>query len=173
MKITYSFLIIIVLSLTTCKKDNTVSSDLDQELTIFFMNDLHGQIDNFSKVKYIIDEEKENTDVLVVCAGDIFSGNPVVDIYEPQGYPMIDLLNEIGTDVMAIGNHEFDYGEETFRDRVEQSDFPWICANIDPGTSVISDPPEYVTLNIGELKVTVIGFIETVIGNPIYTKIGK
>jgi len=30
----------------------------ETELTIFFVNDQHGQLDNFSKIKHIVDNEK-------------------------------------------------------------------------------------------------------------------
>ena len=86
MKKTLQILLLVLISFSACKKDPITPADQVQELTVFFVNDMHGQIDNFSKVKYIIDEERQNTDVLVVCTGDIFSGNPIVDIYDPQGF---------------------------------------------------------------------------------------
>lgn len=50
----------------SCKKE---TPDTVYNLTIFHVNDVHGQIDNFSKVKYIIDKERQNTNVIVCCAG--------------------------------------------------------------------------------------------------------
>jgi 5'-nucleotidase / UDP-sugar diphosphatase len=85
----------------SCKKETPESV---QTLTVFHVNDVHGQIDNFSKIKYIIDKERETGNVIVCSAGDIFSGNPVVNIYTPKGYPMIDIMNAIGFDIMAIMN---------------------------------------------------------------------
>ena len=150
MKKAIIFLIAIFL-ISACKKDNP--KPIANNLTIFFFNDQQGQIDNFSKIKYIIDKEKQNGDVIVCCGGDIFSGNPVVDNYEEMGYPMIDLMNKVGVDISAIGNHEFDYGESTLADRIEQADFDWICANVNMENSVIPQPPEYKTINAGDLKI--------------------
>lgn len=155
----FLFFLFVILSFASCKKETPV--DTTKQLTIFHVNDMHGQIDNFAKVKYIIDEERQKTNVIVCCAGDIFSGNPVVDIYSPKGYPMIDIMNTIGFDVMAIGNHEFDYGEQIFEDRKQQADFPWICANVNTENSVITDPPDYTTVTVDNLKVTFLGLIET------------
>jgi len=154
----FVLILFIILSFASCKKNK---NDVAKELTIFFMNDIHGQIDNFSKVKDIIDKERSETNVIVTCAGDIFSGNPIIDIYSPKGYPIIDIMNTIDFDISEIGNHEFDYGESVLKDRIEQSDFPWICANINTENSQISSPPKFKTINIGDLKITFLGLLET------------
>ncbi|RLD50591.1 MAG: hypothetical protein DRI94_08225 [Bacteroidetes bacterium] len=151
-------IVFVILSFASCKKE---TPDTLKNLTIFYVNDVHGQIDNFAKVKYIIDQERQKTNVIVSCAGDIFSGNPVVDIYSPKGYPMIDIMNTIDFDIMAVGNHEFDYGESIFKDRNEQADFPWISANINTENSVIPELPAYKTISAGNIKVTFLGLIET------------
>ena len=93
----------------------------DKKLTIFILNDIHGQIDNFAKVKYLVDQEKTKTNVILTSAGDIFSGNPIVDNYPQKGFPIIDLMNRVGFDVSVIGNHEFDYGEANLKERMEQA----------------------------------------------------
>ncbi|MCF6167593.1 bifunctional UDP-sugar hydrolase/5'-nucleotidase [Lutibacter sp.] len=132
-----------------------------KELTIFHINDQHGNLDNFSKIKYIIDKEKEQTNVIIVCAGDIFSGNPVVDNYEEKGFPMIDVMNKVGFDIATIGNHEFDYGETILKDRFQQSQFEWVCANVDMNTTGIPEPNEYKTITKNDVKVTFLGLVET------------
>jgi 5'-nucleotidase/UDP-sugar diphosphatase len=102
--------LILILIVASCnKKDQRPDNNFD--LTIFFLNDYHGQIDNFSKVKHIIDLERENTNVIVAGGGDIFSGNPVVDYYPEKGYPMIDMMNRVGFDVAVVGNHEYVMGK--------------------------------------------------------------
>jgi 2',3'-cyclic-nucleotide 2'-phosphodiesterase (5'-nucleotidase family) len=46
----------------SCSKDTTNSilpaEENYKELTIFHINDQHGKLDNFSKIKYIVDKEK-------------------------------------------------------------------------------------------------------------------
>jgi len=140
------------------KKKNPVAAE---ELTIFFINDQHGQIDNFSKVAHIIKTEEQFTSVVVACSGDMFSGNPVVDNFPEKGYPMIDLMNRVGFDVCVPGNHEYDYGESILADRIKQSEFAWICANVDMGESGVPEPQEYSTVSVNGLKVTFLGLVET------------
>lgn len=132
-----------------------------KNLTIFFINDQHGQLDNFSKIKHIIDQEKLKTNVITACSGDIFSGNPVVDNYPQKGFPMIDVMNQVGFDISVLGNHEFDYGESILTDRINQANFDWVCANVDMGNSGIPEPSPYKTITVANLKVTFLGLIET------------
>lgn len=158
-----SLAIFLILS---CSKDNnennnTPNDPISKNLSIFFVNDQHGQLENFSKIKHIVDQEKQGTNVLVVCSGDIFSGNPVVDNYEDKGYPIIDVMNRVGFDISVLGNHEFDYGEAILKDRIEQADFDWVCANVDMENTGIPEPYEYKSLSIDGLKVTFLGLIET------------
>ncbi|MDU8887034.1 bifunctional UDP-sugar hydrolase/5'-nucleotidase [Yeosuana sp. MJ-SS3] len=135
--------------------------DTTKDLTIYFINDQHGQLDNFAKIKYIVDEAKESTNVIVACSGDIFSGNPVVDNYPEKGFPMIDIMNQVGFDVSVIGNHEFDYGEAIFTDRVNQANFQWVCANVDMSSSTIPQSSPYTTVTVDDIKVTFLGLVET------------
>lgn len=156
--------VLILLVLFSCGKDDgsgVISTDETQELTIFYINDPHSQLTNFAKIKHIVDEAKQETNVLLVAAGDIFSGSPYVDQYEPKGYPIIDVMNRTGFDVAVIGNHEFDYGLSTLEDRINQSTFPWICANVDAESSALTQPEPFITLTSGELSITFLGLVET------------
>ena len=151
--------------LVSCSSDSgndpTAPEVTGERLTIFFINDPHGRINNFAKVKHIVDAERANNEVLLVSAGDLFSGNPIVDQHPEKGSPMIDLMNQAGFDISVMGNHEFDYGLATLQDRVDQSDFPWILANMQVGDTELAQPDPYKTLTVGELKITFLGLVET------------
>jgi 2',3'-cyclic-nucleotide 2'-phosphodiesterase (5'-nucleotidase family) len=160
------FYLFIAFAFFSCSKDGSSITDLPIEnnlkkITIFHINDVHGSIDNFAKIKYLVDEEKKKTNVLFVCAGDTFSGNPVVDFYNEKGYPMIDLMNKAGVDIAVLGNHEFDYGETILNNRINQSHFEWICANLNTDNSPIQQPQAYSTININDINVTFLGLIQT------------
>ena len=163
MKNRFIFLLTILLLITGCSKteEHKFVLPVEKNLTIFFVNDQHGQLDNFSKIKHIIDLEKEETNVMTVCSGDIFSGNPVVDNHPEKGFPMIDVMNRVGFDVSVIGNHEFDYGESILTDRMSQSSFDWVCANVDMKDSSIPAPFDYKTISVDDIKVTFLGLVET------------
>lgn len=156
--------ILIVLLFLACSKNESnpeITTNQSKEITIFHINDQHGQLDNFSKIKHIVDEEKQISNVLLVCGGDMFSGNPVVDNHPQKGFPMIDVMNTVGFDVSVIGNHEFDYGELILNDRFNQSKFSWVCANINTTNSTITQPNAFKTIEINGLKITFLGLVET------------
>ena len=152
-------ILLVIFAIVSC--NNSGNDNVAKKLTIFFVNDIHGQLDNFSKIKYIVDAERQTSNVIVACSGDIFSGNPIVDSYEEKGYPVIDAMNKVGFDISVIGNHDFDYGKTTFKSRVEQADFDWVCANVDMGITNLPEPFEYKTIRIDNLNVTFLGLIET------------
>ncbi|WEG16625.1 S-layer homology domain-containing protein [Alkalihalophilus pseudofirmus] len=131
-------------------------------LDIVHTNDMHAKIANFGKISAYIDEKRaESSNFLYLDAGDIFSGNPVVDLQD--GEPIIALLNEMGLDAMAIGNHEFDYGQEAFQERVEQSNFPWLSANTEvvDETIAIEQPEPYEIFELEDVTVGVLGLTQT------------
>ena len=105
----------------------------DKQIIILSTNDMHAHIDDYAKVAaYVEQERQKNPNVLVLSAGDLFSGNPIVD-YCPKygnGFPIIDLMNRIGYRFTAFGNHEFDYGQHILCDRMAQAEFPFLCANM-------------------------------------------
>ena len=152
---------LLILALGSCNNKSGEDDPNPVNLTIFFVNDQHGQIGKFDRVKTIVDEAKANGNAVLVSAGDIFSGNPIVDYYDEKGFPMIDVMNQTGFDVGVLGNHEFDYGLKVLEDRIKQSEFPWILANVNTINSSLTQPDPYVTLKVGELTVTFLGLVET------------
>ncbi len=144
---------------------SNVSAINDADTTtviIISVNDMHAKIDNFPKFKALVDDiRQQNDEVLVVSAGDMFTGNPVVDQYPDKGYPMIELMNTVGFSIGAIGNHEFDYGQETLKKRIDQAHFPLISANIksnDPN-GVNPAPYKIISLKNG-LRIAFTGVIQ-------------
>mgnify|MGYP003670859608 CR=1 FL=1 len=154
--------VFLFLIISCTNKSSSLSIELtNKKLAIFILNDIHGQIDNFAKVKYLVDQEKTKTNVILTSAGDIFSGNPIVDNYPQKGFPIIDLMNRVGFDVSVIGNHEFDYGEANLKERMEQANFDWVCANVQTNTSVIPQPSPYTTITTNNINITFLGLVET------------
>lgn len=149
------------LAIFLCSCENTRKSAGESKLTIFFINDSHSRINNFSKIKSIIEETDAEENVIIVHSGDMFSGNPVVDFHEEQGFPVIDLMNRIGFDVAALGNHEFDYGQEVLQKRMEQAEFELLCANMESESLLLEDVPATLTIMEGDLRISFVGVIET------------
>ncbi|MBM7539844.1 5'-nucleotidase C-terminal domain-containing protein [Amphibacillus cookii] len=133
------------------------------ELKVLHTNDIHARINDFGKMAAYIKAEREvASHSLYLDAGDIFSGNPVVDLQ--YGLPIVELLNHIDLQAMAIGNHEFDYGQEETVKRIEQANFPWLSANMVVGNDTLVDFPQpelYHIFDVDGLTVGVLSLTET------------
>ena len=142
-----------------------LSSFAQETIVIFAINDPHSEIENFSKIKPLIDAEKaKNQKVYFVAAGDLFSGNPIVDYHKDKGFPMIDMLNKTALDVSVIGNHEFDYGQDILNERIAQANFPFILDNFTGGTGELADIEGSTIITKDNFSIAFIGVVET--GSP-------
>jgi len=73
--------------------------------------------------------DKQGADeVLLLDAGDTMQGTLISNYF--YGASTIEIYNEMGYDATAIGNHEFDWGQDVLVDRVGQAEFPFLSANI-------------------------------------------
>ncbi|MCL3779714.1 bifunctional metallophosphatase/5'-nucleotidase [Prolixibacteraceae bacterium JC049] len=131
-------------------------------VVLLHTNDVHGRIQGFPRLKFIVDSLSEVHDnVYLLSAGDMFSGNPYVDQYDPKGYPMIDLMNMCEYDVATLGNHEFDYGQAVLKDRIEQAKFPFLCANIiDPEFNIGTTSPGIILKTKNNKSVSIGGLLQ-------------
>ena len=64
---------------------------------------------------------------LLLDAGDCFQGTPVGTL--TKGKAVIEAMNLLGYDAMAIGNHEYDEGVENLRRLSRLANFPMLSAN--------------------------------------------
>ena len=139
----------------------------ETRIVIFHSNDIHGKIDNFAKVAAIIESERKNCEnVYYFSAGDNFTGNPVIDQYDPPGEPVLELYNRLGLDLLYPGNHEFDYGLENLKKFAARARFPLVSANIEalPGSFPQLRPSVLLKTRNG-LKIAVFGLIQIEAGN--------
>jgi 5'-nucleotidase len=95
-----------------------------------------------------------NPNVITVLAGDLLSpsalGTARVEGQRLDGRQMVAVLNAAGLDYATFGNHEFDLSERPFLERLRESRFRWISANVS-GTSgaSIAGVDRHAILRIG------------------------
>jgi len=154
----------------------------DLMLDVIFTNDIHGGIDRYpatfmnpdfppilggggSAATYIKSVRKLSStglrDNLLIDAGDFFQGHPVGTMSD--GRSIITYMNMIGYDFLAIGNHEFDLGEDILIKTLENAEFPILSCNIvKKGTEELIDYvlPYKIIEKIG-LRIGVIGVTTT------------
>jgi 2',3'-cyclic-nucleotide 2'-phosphodiesterase (5'-nucleotidase family) len=150
-----------------CDQTRTSTADSKEiRIILFHINDVHGQIDDFARIAWVVEQEKKKNPrsaVFFLNAGDNFSGNPVVDHFQPKGEPILQLMNRMGVDVMVLGNHEFDYGQEVLKGFMERANFPILCANIhvDEQKESFPHPPPFTILKTpAGLKIAILGLLQ-------------
>ena len=102
---------------------------------------------------------EKNPNTLFMMAGDTIS--PSVESITYKGAQMIEAWNAIGLDYATFGNHEFDFGPDVLVDRIKESKFSWIAANvIDTRTNQpFGDAKRYVVREFGGVKVGLFGLV--------------
>jgi len=108
---------------------------------ILSTNDIHAHIDRFPCLATAVERCRDTADVILVDAGDRWTGNAYVDLAEDRK-PVLELMNRLGYDLGTLGNHEFDVGQETLERAVDGCGFPIICANIRSGEGARLKPFE-------------------------------
>lgn len=127
-------------------------------LNVIHLNDMHSRIESVgetgstcksedeaagkclggaARVKTAIAEAKAAAEakgepVIALFAGDQFAGSLFFTTY--QGLADVELLNGMGFDAMALGNHEFDLGPEPLAKFIEKAEFPVIFGNVEAST---------------------------------------
>lgn len=165
---TIAWIVIVVLALLC---PNLVRATL-VDITILHMNDFHGHmlpyidktlkintpVGGAARISWMIQKVRSrNPDgTILLSAGDMFQGTPLSNIFE--GQPVIEFMNAVRFDAMALGNHEFDWGMETLSRLSLAAEFPFLSANvIEPSSQFLSNIKPYVIVNRKGIRFAVIG----------------
>lgn len=149
----------------------TSFNSLEQtHITILHTNDVHSYIDPFpnddprspgmggvAKRAAIISEiRKENKNVLLLDAGDIFQGTPYFNYY--GGELEFKLMSMMKYDASAIGNHDFDNGLEGLVSQMPNANFEFLSANYDFKNTVLDGfVKPYKIFTLQGIKIGVFG----------------
>jgi len=108
---------------------------------------------------------RQNPNSILVDIGDVYQGTEVS--FRNKGKLMIDLFNHLKYDAWVIGNHEFDWGIESFTTALQKSAMPVLGANTTldgkpAGSSSDSQHPfakihPFIVKEIEGIKVAIIG----------------
>lgn len=100
--------------------------------------------------------------VLLLDGGDVMTGSPISD-YEYRGAlggALFAMMNLIGYDAWAIGNHDLDVSQDNLRGLTDIASFPSLSANLmDSAGNLPLGNKEYVIVQKGGLRIGIIGFI--------------
>jgi 5'-nucleotidase len=166
-----------------------------KHLTILHTNDVHSHIDPFPaddsrnpnqggvsrRASLIENIRKENPNVLLLDAGDIFQGTPYFNYY--GGELEFKLMSMLNYDLATMGNHDFDNGIDGFYAQLPHAKFDFVTANYDFKNTILNEIVKpYKIFNKGGMKIGVFGlgielqglvdkkmYKETVYSDPIET----
>ncbi|MFT6436557.1 MAG: 2',3'-cyclic-nucleotide 2'-phosphodiesterase (5'-nucleotidase family) [Candidatus Azotimanducaceae bacterium] len=155
----FSLALVLFLSLTS----GLILAD-QRKLVILHTNDFHGHISQegeyagAARITALVKQTREkNPGVLVLDAGDRISGTPVSTMF--NGVPIFEVLNNVGYDAAAVGNHEFDHGYKQFLEFKKIANHPLLSANaFAPDGSLLADAPALIK-TVNGIKIGIIGLI--------------
>jgi len=103
--------------------------------------------------------QKENPNTLFLLAGDTIS--PSVESITYKGSQMIEAWNLAGLDYATFGNHEFDFGPDVLKERIKESKFGWIAANvIEKSTGkIFAGAESFVIREFSGVKIGIFGLV--------------
>jgi 5'-nucleotidase len=101
----------------------------------------------------------ESPHTLFFMAGDTIS--PSIESNTYKGKQMIEAWDATGLDYATLGNHEFDFGPDVLRQRISESHFKWLAANvIDKKTGkTFAGMPEFVVREFEGVKIGIFGIL--------------
>ncbi|PYN23967.1 MAG: bifunctional metallophosphatase/5'-nucleotidase [Candidatus Rokuibacteriota bacterium] len=128
-------LVVVVLGACATPGERAAGADLVR-LTLLQINDHYvlepvdgGRRGGMARLATLVrDLRRESPNSVFVLAGDTLS--PSVESTFLQGAQMIAALNAIGLDFATFGNHEFDFGPSVLVERMNESKFRWLSANV-------------------------------------------
>ena len=131
------------------------------QITILGINDMHANIDSVPRLATCVQQERAKApQLLLFSAGDNRTGSPYVDCGDHPGASMIELMNHIGFDLSALGNHEFDGGPAALAHCINTADFEFVSANVFPSDTHGIQLKPYKIFERNGVRIGVIGLLQ-------------
>lgn len=132
----------------------------EQTLVLLSTNDIHAKIERFPALASAVAACRDTVDnVVLLDAGDRWTGNAYVDLAPTPGMPILSLMNRLRYDVVTLGNHEFDHGQAFLGRICDSVTFDVVCANVVSDTCTFPQLPPYVVLERGGIRIGVVGAV--------------
>jgi 2',3'-cyclic-nucleotide 2'-phosphodiesterase/3'-nucleotidase len=108
----------------------------EKEIVILSINDFHGALapagKNVGAVKLVdalkTEKAKNPEGTIIVSGGDNYQGSAMSNLM--YGEPVSAVFKEMGIELSAVGNHEFDWGVDRISKWAEDGGFTFVCTNI-------------------------------------------
>lgn len=161
-KIRKQFLICLVFVLFSTLCYTGCSEKRNDDIIILFTNDVHCGVEEgigYAGLSHYKKEmQKYSKYVTLVDCGDFSNGDCLGAISSGE-YP-IEIMNEVGYDIVTLGNHEFDFGMAKLKSNIDKLNAKVICSNFSYTgckENLFSDILPYEIVSYGEVDVAFIG----------------
>lgn len=149
---------------------NACKLSSEKHITILHTNDTHSQIEPFdenhrryankggvARRAVLIEQiRKENSNTLLLDAGDIFQGTPYFNYF--GGEIEFKLMSKLKYDAATLGNHDFDNAIEGFHKQLPNANFDFVSANYDFKNTILDTLVKpYKIFNKDGIKIGVFG----------------
>ena len=132
----------------------------------YALNDLHGKFDDTDSQggvdelsTYLANAYSTDDNVILLSSGDMWQGS--FESNSTKGLIITDWMNELDFVSMTLGNHEYDWGEESIKANVALAEFPFLAINIYERDT--NERVDYVQSSVlverGGMKIGIIGAI--------------
>jgi len=139
-------------------------------IVVLHTNDTHSTLESYTESgvgdvggmlrrhSFIQQTRNQYPNTIVVDAGDFSQGTPYFNLF--KGVPEIELMNMLGYDVVALGNHEFDNGSKVLAKRLKLANFKIVCANYKFKNNKLSKLVKpYAVFNVAGTKIGFFGLL--------------
>lgn len=126
------------------------------DIVILYDNDAHCAVDGYAAMAAVKSEMLTKTqNVAVVSSGDYIQGAVIGAI--SKGQNIVSIMNEVGYDVVTLGNHEFDYRVAPMRRLLKKLDSDVVSCNFMSNYTKQSVYKPYVMKSYGDQDVAFVG----------------
>lgn len=105
------------------------------KFTILTFNDVYtivpdeNGVGGFAQMATLLAQERKKAEHHITVVNGDFLSPSLLSSFD-QGAHRVELFHLMGVDLVALGNHEFDFGPQVLRKRLGESHFPWLAANV-------------------------------------------
>ncbi len=162
--------------LTACQPDAgssfapSTENDPARTITVFYTSDEEGYLEPISDISktrggaaYVMAALRQrgyrpdSDEALLLSGGDMWTGPAISSWF--QGASTVQVANAMGYDAAALGNHEFDFGQEIIRANAAAADFPILSANATVARTgkLLDFCTPYIIREVNGVRVAIIG----------------
>lgn len=145
----------------------TLLSTTDSHGHLLAENELTNQPTNegLAKIATLVRQMRDASPAtLLLDCGDTTEGTPLAYYFAVRDTkvpnPEIAVFNAMHYDAMAVGNHEFNFGEAEMWKAKSESHFPWLAANLkETYSSGVKYIQPYIIKTVSRIRVGIVGFV--------------